>query len=83
MLDRDTPITSLSDTLSFRKRNRLGMMLIHHVLQAAVARMSALTRSQARAAHPLKEYPVKTRGKKAGKTSAATKKEDEDVIELD
>ena len=51
--------------------------------QAAVARMSALTRVQARAAHPRKEYPAKVRGKKAGKTGGGAKKEDEDVIELD
>jgi hypothetical protein len=45
--------------------------------------MSALTRAQARAAHPVKEYPAKTRGKKAGNTGGAAKKEEEDVIELD
>ena len=46
--------------------------------------MSALTHAQARAAHPQKEYAVKTRGRKAAnKGRGAAKKEEEDVIELD
>jgi hypothetical protein len=49
--------------------------------QAAVARISALSRASARTAHPAKEYPTKTRGNKA--KSASAKKDEEDVIELD
>lgn len=45
--------------------------------------MSALTRAQAREAHPVKVYPAKTRGKKAVKAGGAAKKDEEDVIELD
>ncbi|KAK4689111.1 large subunit ribosomal protein L28e, partial [Tremellales sp. Uapishka_1] len=48
---------------------------------AAVARASAITKASARAAHPAKVYPTKTRGNKAAKPAAAEK--EEDVIELD
>ena len=54
--------------------------------QAAVARISALNQVQARIANPPKDIPVKkSRGKKAGRAgkAGATKKDDEDVIELD
>ena len=50
-------------------------------LKAAIARTSALMRTQQRTANPPKEYPKKTRGKSS--KGAAAKKEDEDIIELD
>ncbi|ORX33388.1 ribosomal L28e protein family-domain-containing protein [Kockovaella imperatae] len=54
--------------------------------QAAVARISALSRANARTAAPRKEFPAKTRGKKSvsgGSKAQSGKKEDDDVIELD
>ncbi|KAL7424312.1 hypothetical protein Q5752_001902 [Cryptotrichosporon argae] len=50
--------------------------------QAAVARISALSRAQRRAANPPKSFAPKQRGKKAAKASAGTT-EKADAAELD
>ena len=49
-------------------------------LQAAVARISALTRVNRRAANPPKDFPIKLRGKKAAVVASSL---EENAIEVD
>ncbi|ORY30020.1 ribosomal L28e protein family-domain-containing protein [Naematelia encephala] len=50
---------------------------------AAVARISALSRVNARTANPPKTYPTKVRGSKASHFGFKAEEKEEDVIELD